>query len=80
MTRCKPGSSVREELLAKLPHNAEANSSRIDLLNNLGYLYWALGNSEKASQQLMSALDMATPGHADPIRPSILNGLAIICL
>ncbi len=70
--------SVREELLAKLPHNLEARSTRIDLLNNLGYLYWAMGNSDKASQELTAGLELAGQQYAGKIRSSLLNGLAII--
>ena len=70
--------SVREELLAKLPHNTEALSARIDLLNNLGYLYWARGDSDKASEELAAGLDLAGEQLAGKTRSSLLNGLAII--
>ncbi|MGZ6316570.1 MAG: tetratricopeptide repeat protein [Anaerolineales bacterium] len=70
--------SVREELLAKLPHNIEARSARIDLLNNLGYLYWAKGDSERASRKLEAGLDLAGEQFAGRSRSSLLNGLAII--
>jgi tetratricopeptide (TPR) repeat protein len=70
--------AVREELLAKLPHNNEARSARIDLFNNLSYLYWAGGDSEKAAHQLMAALDLAGQQYAGKVRSSLLNGLAII--
>ena len=70
--------SVREELLSKLPRNAEANASRADLLYNLGYLYWLMGNTEKAAQQLLAGLDLVTGEQVDPIRSSLLSGLAIL--
>src|SRR5512135_1900538 len=54
---------VREELLGKLPAKAEARSSRIDLLHNLGYLYWAAGDADKASRRLSAGLELAG---ADP--------------
>ena len=64
--------------MAKLPRNAEARSARIDLLYNLGYLYWAMGDAGKALQQLKAGLDLAPEPRAGPIRSSLLNGLAII--
>ncbi len=70
--------TVREELLAKLPNNIEARSARIDLLNNLGYLYWANGDSDTASQKLEAGLELAGEQFAGRSRSSLLNGLAII--
>ncbi len=70
--------AVREELLARLPRNAEARSSRIDLLYNLGYLYWEAGNSEKAAEELNAGLELATGPYAGEIRSALLNGLAIL--
>ena len=48
------------------------------MLNNLGYLYWAMGNSDKASQALTDGLDLAGEQLAGKTRSSLLNGLAII--
>ena len=70
--------AVREELLAKLPYNIEARSARIDLLNNLGYLYWASGDLDRASRKLEAGLELAGEQFAGRIRSSLLNGLAII--
>lgn len=70
--------AVREELLGKLPDNAEARSSRIDLLYNLGYLYWAMGNAAQASQRLNTALDLAAGPYASEARSFVLNGQAIL--
>jgi tetratricopeptide (TPR) repeat protein len=70
--------SVREELMAKLPYNIEARSARIDLLNNLGYLYWAKGDSDEASRKLEAGLQLAGEQFAGRSRSSLLNGLAII--
>ncbi len=71
--------AVREELLGKLPDNVEARSSRIDLLYNLGYLYWASGDAGKASQQLNAGLQLASDPYGAEARSSLLNGLAVLC-
>ncbi len=71
--------AVREELLGKLPTNAEARSSRIDLLYNLGYLYWAAGNAEKASQRLKAGLELSADPQSAEARSVLLNGLAVLC-
>ena len=71
--------SVREELLARLPHSAEARSSRIDLLYNLGYLHWAAGEADQANQKLKAGLDLASGDDAREIRSALLNGLAVLC-
>lgn len=70
--------AVREELLAKLPHNNEARSARIDLLHNLGYLYWSRGDSEKASRLLVDGLALMREEHAGRVRSMLLNGQAVI--
>jgi tetratricopeptide (TPR) repeat protein len=70
--------AVREELLARLPRNNEARSARIDLLDNLGYLYWLSGSSVKASELLAAGLDLAGSEHAGAVRASLLNGQAVI--
>jgi tetratricopeptide (TPR) repeat protein len=69
---------VREELLAKLPQNAEARSSRVDLLYNLGYLYWVLGDTQRSTQRLHTGLELAPGPQAGESRSSLLNGLAIL--
>ncbi len=71
--------AVREELLAKLPRNGEARSSRVDLLYNLGYLYWAAGDLQKAAEQLNRGLELAPADQAAESRSLLLNGLAITC-
>lgn len=71
--------AVREELLARLPHNVEARSSRIDLLYNLGYLHWFEGNAQEASGNFSAGLELAAGPFAEGIRPSLLNGLAVVC-
>jgi hypothetical protein len=71
--------AVREELLGKLPNNPEARSSRVDLLYNIGYLYWATGNAKTAGQRLSAGLGLAAGALAGEARSSLLNGLAILC-
>ena len=70
--------AVREELLARLPNSMEARSARVDLLYNLGYLYWMRGNTGKAADDFNAALHLIGQALAGPIRSGILNGLAII--
>lgn len=70
--------AVREDLLAKLPHNPEARSSRVDLLYNLGYLYWMGGRADKAAQELAAGLNLTGSERRDPARSALLNGLAIL--
>lgn len=69
---------AREELLAKLPHNIESLSSRIELLYSLGHLYWVIGNSSKASNELSAGLDLAGKHDLPQIKSRLLNGMAII--
>lgn len=71
--------AVREELLGRLPENAEARSSRIDLLYNLGYLYWASGDADTAAERLNAGLQLASGSDSVEARSSLLNGLAVLC-
>jgi tetratricopeptide (TPR) repeat protein len=71
--------AVREELLTKLPNNDEARASRVDLLYNLGYLYWASGDAQNASRRLHAGLELAQGAQASEARAALLNGLAILC-
>ena len=71
--------AVREDLLGKLPDNAEARSSRIDLLYNLGYLYWASGAVGQAHQRLNAGLELTLGANAGEARAALLNGLSILC-
>jgi len=70
--------AVREQLFARLPDNPEARSSRIDLLYNLGYLNWLIGNTAKAARDFEAALALAGRDRAEQICSSPLNGLAIL--
>ena len=71
--------AVREELLSKLPPTTEARSSRVDLLYNLGYLYWIAGDAETAKEHLNRGLELIPVHQAAESRSLLLNGLAIIC-
>jgi tetratricopeptide (TPR) repeat protein len=70
--------AVREQLLARLPLNNEARSARIDLLNNLGCLYWLKGDSSRASELLAEGLRLAGTELGGQMRASLLNGQAVI--
>ena len=69
--------AVREELLARLPRNGEARSARVDLLYNLGYLYWMMCDVERAAQEFTAGLEL-TADEAARAKAPLLNGLAII--
>ena len=70
--------AAREEILAKLPQSNESISTRIDLLYNIGYLYWFLGNSARASDALTTGLNLAQDHDFTQIKSRLLNGRAII--
>jgi tetratricopeptide (TPR) repeat protein len=68
----------RKQLLGELPDSPESLSIRIELLNNLGYLYWTLEDDLQASVILTSAAELARHEDFHNIRIQILNGLAIL--
>jgi tetratricopeptide (TPR) repeat protein len=70
--------TAREEILAKLPDTTESLSTRIELLYNIGYLYWVLGNSDKASKAFSVGFDLAKEYDLPQIRSKLLNGTAIL--
>lgn len=70
--------SAREEILGKLPDTTESLSTRIELLYNIGYLYWVLGNSEKASKAFTAGFDLAKDYDLPQIRSKLLNSIAIL--
>ncbi len=70
--------AAREEILAKLPRNNESLSTRIELLYNIGYLYWFLGNPAKATQALTAGLQLTKDHDLTQIRSRLLNGTAVI--
>jgi tetratricopeptide (TPR) repeat protein len=69
---------AREEILAKLPHNMEALSTRVDLYYTLGHLHWLLGNSGKAAASLTAGLNLTKDHQLPGMRWRLLNGLAVI--
>lgn len=69
---------ARKRLLAELTDSLESLSTRIDLLQNLGYLYWTLGDATQASEALNFALDLANREEYSDIKIFLKNGLAII--
>lgn len=70
--------AVREDLLARLPRSNEARSARIDLLNNLGCLYWQRGDAARAASLLAEGLALAGEEQSGALRASLLNGEAVI--
>jgi tetratricopeptide (TPR) repeat protein len=70
--------AARQEILAKLPHNAEALSTRVDLLYNIGYLYWVMGNSTKALEAFSAGINQIKDLQLPQVRSNLLNGTAII--
>lgn len=70
--------AAREEILAKLPGNNESLTTRIELLYNIGYLYWVQGNSSRASKALTTALELTKGFDLPQNRSKLLNGIAAI--
>jgi tetratricopeptide (TPR) repeat protein len=70
--------AAREQILAKLPRTNESLSTRIDLLYNIGYLYWVQGNSDRASKAFTEGLNLAKDYDLPQIRSKLLNGKAVI--
>ncbi len=69
---------AREEIMARLPHNREALSTRVDLYYILGQLYWQRGDAAKAASAFQSGLDLAL-GHAVPeLGWHLYNGMAAL--
>lgn len=68
----------REELLSQLPTQAESAVARIEILGALGYLYWMLGENDKAWQSLTTGTLLANTDELSQIKSWLLNGLAIL--
>jgi tetratricopeptide (TPR) repeat protein len=68
----------REELLSKLPDKPEALSARLELLYNLGNLYWKQGESQKALKLLMTGSDLSRSHALSETLLWLSNGMAII--
>jgi tetratricopeptide (TPR) repeat protein len=70
--------AAREQILAKLPRNNESLSTRLELLYNIGYFYWVLGNQARALMVLTEGLDLAKDHDLGQMRSRLLNGTAVI--
>jgi tetratricopeptide (TPR) repeat protein len=70
--------AARVEILAKLPRTNESLSTRIELLYNIGYFYWFLGNAVESEMALAAGLELAKDDDLAQIRSRLLNGIAII--
>jgi tetratricopeptide (TPR) repeat protein len=68
----------REELLSQLPNRTESVAARLEILYTLGYLYWMLGENDKASQSLTTGTLLAKTDDLSQIESWLLNGLAIL--
>jgi tetratricopeptide (TPR) repeat protein len=65
-------------MLDALPDKPESLYSRIELLYELGYLFWTLGDTHKSKDSLIAGMGLARGNEFSNIRLRILNGLAII--
>ena len=53
-------------------------AARIEILGDLGYLYWRLGENDKAFQSLTTGTLLAKTDELSQIKSWLLNGLAIL--
>ncbi len=70
--------SLREALLTELPQEAEASSTRANLLLTLGILNWRQGNYEKADELLREALKIATLIQDTWFEAECFNAIALV--
>ena len=68
----------REELLNQLPDQPESVLAKIELLGTLGYLYWRLGENDRAWKSLTKGVQLAEKDELSQIRSWLLNSLAIL--
>ena len=68
----------REELLGQLPDEPESVLARIELLGALGYLYWKLGENNKAWKAVTDGLLLAGKHGLSQVKPNLINSLAIL--
>ena len=68
----------RERLLATLPRNVEALSTRVELHHGLGYLRWAAGDPEGAARDLEAGRHLAQGYELPELSSRLLNGHGII--
>jgi len=70
--------SLRESLLTDLPMEAEASSTRANLLLTLGILNWRKGDYEKADELLGEALKIATLIQDTWFEAECFNAIALV--
>jgi len=68
----------REELLNQLPDQTESVLAKIELLGALGYLYWRLGENDRAWESLNQGILLAERDELSQIKSWLLNSLAIV--
>ncbi len=68
----------RQKMLADLPSEPEALSSRLELLFEIGYLCWKLGHLEKAASWLGEGARQAVVPELSMWEDRLNNGLAIL--
>ncbi len=70
--------ALRIALLTDLPKDTESTSARANLLLTLGVLHWRRGESEKASQFLNTALDLAAGMEDARFEALCFNAIALV--
>ena len=68
----------REALLNQLPNQTESVLAKIELLGALGYLYWRLGENDRAWKSLNKGILLANKDELSQIKSWLLNSLAIL--
>jgi len=68
----------RERLLNQLPDQTESVLAKIELLGALGYLYWRLGENDRAWKSLTKGILLAEQDELSQTKPRLLNSLAIL--
>ena len=68
----------REALLRQLPDRSESMLAKAELWGELAYLYWRLGENDRARQCLANGIPLAEKGELSQIKAWLLNGLAIL--
>ena len=68
----------REELFSQLPDQPESVLAKIELLDALGYLYWRLGENDRAWKSLTKGILLAERDELSQTKSWLLNSLAIL--
>jgi tetratricopeptide (TPR) repeat protein len=68
----------REELLNQLPDQTESVLAKIELLGALGYLYWRLGQNDKAWKAVTDGIRLADKDELSQVKMQLLNSQAIL--